>query len=104
MNAPAELSAEALAIRQRELVQALSAILPGHGLLHRAEDTTPYECDGLAAYRTVPLAVALPETELQVQRILQVCHKLGVPVVPRGAGTGLSGGVAARPGAVAGAL
>jgi glycolate oxidase len=92
MNAPAELSAEALAIRQRELVQALSAILPGHGLLHRAEDTTPYECDGLAAYRTVPLAVALPETELQVQRILQVCHKLGVPVVPRGAGTGLSGG------------
>jgi len=92
MNAPAELSADALAIRKRELVQALSAILPSHGLLHRAEDTTPYECDGLAAYRTVPLAVALPETELQVQRILQVCHKLSVPVVPRGAGTGLSGG------------
>ncbi len=92
MNAPAELSADALAVRQRELVQALSAVLPGHCLLHRAEDTTPYECDGLAAYRTVPLAVALPETELQVQRILQICHKLSVPVVPRGAGTGLSGG------------
>jgi glycolate oxidase len=92
MNAPVELSADALAVRQRELVQALSAVLPSHGLLHRTEDTTPYECDGLAAYRTVPLAVALPETELQVQRILQICHKLSVPVVPRGAGTGLSGG------------
>jgi glycolate oxidase len=92
MNAPTELSAELLANRQRELVQALAAILPPHALLWRREDTTPYECDGLAAYRTVPLAVALPETETQVQRILQVCHQMRVPVVPRGAGTGLSGG------------
>src|SRR5579863_7284323 len=92
MNAPAELSAEALAERQREVVQALMAVLPAHCLLYRDEDTTPYECDGLAAYRRLPLAVTLPETEAQVQRIVQICRRLGVPIVPRGAGTGLSGG------------
>ena len=63
-----------------------------HALLWRAEDTTPYECDGLTAYRERPLAVALPETEEQVSAILAACHRLGVPVVARGAGTGLSGG------------
>src|SRR5439155_1092644 len=52
----------------------------------------PYECDGLTAYRQVPMVVALPETEEQVQRVLQTCTAMGVPVVPRGAGTGLSGG------------
>ena len=92
MNAPAELSAEAIAARQREVVQALMTVLPTHCLLYRDEDTSPYECDGLAAYRRLPLAVVLPETESQVQRVLQTCHRLNVPVVPRGAGTGLSGG------------
>ena len=92
MNAPAELSAEVLAQRQREVVQALMAVLPTHCLLYREEDTVAYECDGLAAYRRLPLAVALPETESQVQRIVQICHRLDVPIVPRGAGTGLSGG------------
>jgi glycolate oxidase len=92
MNAPAELSAEALAERQREVVQALMAVLPTHCLLYREEDTTPYECDGLAVYRQLPLAVALPETESQVQRIVLICRRLNVPIVPRGAGTGLSGG------------
>src|SRR6202008_4997498 len=57
-----------------------------------AEDVTPYECDGLSAYRQVPMVVALPDTEDQVCRILRLCHGLGVPVVARGAGTGLSGG------------
>ena len=57
-----------------------------------AEDTTPYECDGLTAYRQRPLVVALPETEAQVAAVLKTCHALGVPVVARGAGTGLSGG------------
>ncbi|XQU69669.1 Glycolate oxidase subunit, FAD-linked [Cupriavidus sp. H18C1] len=52
----------------------------------------PYECDGLAAYRQVPLAVVLPDTEEQVIAILRLCHRLRVPVVPRGAGTSLSGG------------
>jgi glycolate oxidase len=56
------------------------------------EDTTPYECDGLAAYRQRPMAVALPENEGQVIAILKICHELKVPVVPRGAGTGFSGG------------
>ncbi|ABM40677.1 FAD linked oxidase domain protein [Acidovorax sp. JS42] len=78
--------------RQSEVVQALSACVPQHALLWQAEDTTPYECDGLTAYRERPLVVCLPETEEQVQAVLQTCHRLGVPVVARGAGTGLSGG------------
>jgi glycolate oxidase len=60
--------------------------------LWNREDTTPYECDGLTAYRQRPLVVALPETEEQVRAVLQTCHRLEVPVVARGAGTGLSGG------------
>ncbi|SFD79534.1 FAD-linked oxidase C-terminal domain-containing protein [Paracidovorax konjaci] len=77
---------------QAAIVQALGAHLPAHALLWHAEDTTPYECDGLTAYRQRPLVVALPETEAQVQAVLRTCHALGVPVVARGAGTGLSGG------------
>ncbi len=78
--------------RQAEVVQALQAVLPAHALLWQVEDTTPYECDGLTAYRQRPLVVALPETEAQVAAVLKVCHALRVPVVARGAGTGLSGG------------
>ncbi|MFZ9254950.1 MAG: FAD-binding protein, partial [Hylemonella sp.] len=95
MNAPDSSSgfgALARAQRQAQLVQALQAELPEHALLWHSEDVTPYECDGLTAYRQRPLAVALPETEAQVQAILKTCHDLGVPVVARGAGTGLSGG------------
>jgi len=92
MEAVALPAAEMRAERQREVVQALMATLPAHCLLHRDEDTAPYECDGMSVYRQLPLAVALPETEAQVQRVLQICRRLGVPVVPRGAGTGLSGG------------
>ena len=66
--------------------------MPGRAVLWEEEDTRPYECDGLTAYRQVPMVVALPETEEQVQKVLRACHALGVPVVPRGAGTGLSGG------------
>ncbi len=80
------------ATRQAEVVQALLKHLPAHALLWHSEDTTPYECDGLTAYRQRPLVVALPETTAQVQAVLQACHRLGVPVVARGAGTGLSGG------------
>jgi glycolate oxidase len=61
-------------------------------LLWNTEDTTPYECDGLTAYRQRPLVVALPEDEAQVAAVLKTCHALAVPVVARGAGTGLSGG------------
>ncbi len=85
-------SPSARAQRQTEVVRALAAVLPGHALLHTPEDTTPYECDGLTAYRERPLAVALPETYEQVQAVLRTCHLLEVPVVARGAGTGLSGG------------
>ena len=91
MNAPLPIAAER-ATRQHEVVQALRPLLPAHALLWRGEDTVPYECDGLTAYRQQPLLVALPETEAQVAAVLKACHALQVPVVARGAGTGLSGG------------
>jgi len=78
--------------RQQQVVDALSQHLPAHALLWHNEDTTPYECDGLTAYRERPMVVALPETEAQVSAVLRTCHALDVPVVARGAGTGLSGG------------
>ena len=74
------------------MVQALQAFLPPQMLLWSNEQTTPYECDGLTAYRQRPLVVALPESYEQIQQVLKTCHSLGVPVVARGAGTGLSGG------------
>ena len=78
--------------RQAEVVARLARALPAHAMLWHREDTVPYECDGLTAYRERPLVVALPETEAQVQAVLRACHELNVPVVARGAGTGLSGG------------
>ncbi len=66
--------------------------MPQHALLYQTEDTTPYECDGLTAYRERPLMVALPENDAQVRAVLKTCYTLDVPVVARGAGTGLSGG------------
>ena len=96
MNAPVTFEQQELlsrADRQAQVVSALTdAALPAHALLWHLEDTTPYECDGLSAYRERPLAVALPETYAQVQAVLKTCFALGVPVVARGAGTGLSGG------------
>ena len=79
-------------LRQTQVVSALQAVLPAHALLWHSEDTTPYECDGLTAYRQRPLVVALPETYAQIQAVLKTCHALDAPVVARGAGTGLSGG------------
>jgi glycolate oxidase len=75
-----------------QVLRGLEPHLPKHSLLYQTEDTTPYECDGLTAYRQRPMLVALPETEAQVQAVLRTCHALNVPVVARGAGTGLSGG------------
>ena len=74
------------------VIEALGRILPPGSLMYDTEDLRPYECDGLAAYRALPLVVALPGTEEQVVAVLRICHELGVPVVARGAGTGLSGG------------
>ena len=73
-------------------LSALRLILPQEGLLVSGEETRAYECDGLTVYRQLPLAVALPETEAQVVAVLKLCHERGLPVVARGAGTGLSGG------------
>jgi glycolate oxidase len=86
--------------RQRQVVTALRTVLSESCILYREEDTRPFECDGLTLYRQVPMAVALPETESQVAQILQLCHTLQVPVVPRGAGTGLSGSALPHAGGV----
>jgi glycolate oxidase len=75
-----------------QVVKELLQVLPTYALLYENEDTTPYECDGLTAYRQRPLCVALPETYEQIQAVLRTCHRMNVPVVARGAGTGLSGG------------
>ncbi|AOG22245.1 FAD-linked oxidase C-terminal domain-containing protein [Acidovorax sp. RAC01] len=91
-SALAAMSSTERAARQAEVVQALGRVLPAHALLWNAEDTTPYECDGLTAYRQRPLVVCLPETYDEVAAVLKACHALQVPVVARGAGTGLSGG------------
>ena len=95
MNAPvspAHLQSMTHAERQSQVVVALLRVLPAHAVLYTTEDTVPYECDGLTAYRARPLCVVLPETYEQVQAVLQTCHAIDAPVVARGAGTGLSGG------------
>lgn len=74
------------------LLAELRQRLPDLDILHTQEDLKPYECDGLSAYRTTPMLVVLPERIEQVQQLLKLCHARGVPVVARGAGTGLSGG------------
>ncbi len=74
------------------LVEALQGILPEESILFDKEDVRPFECDGLTAYRRLPMVVVIPHTQLQIQEILRVCHRRGIPVVARGAGTGLSGG------------
>jgi glycolate oxidase len=82
--------------RQRDVAAALRAFMPESSVLFEREDVQPYECDGLSAYRQVPMVVALPENEAQVRRILTTCHGRRVPVIARGAGTGLSGGALPR--------
>jgi glycolate oxidase len=74
------------------LLADLARVLPAEALLFADEDLKPYECDGLTAYRCLPWAVVLPQNEQQVVAALKVCHARQVPVVARGAGTGLSGG------------
>ncbi|MCP5150386.1 MAG: FAD-binding protein [Ectothiorhodospiraceae bacterium] len=89
---PSQDRGAARAARQAPVVAALREILPESGVLHHREDLRPYECDGLTAYRRLPLVAVLPETVEQVQAVLRLCSRLGLPVVARGAGTGLSGG------------
>lgn len=73
-------------------IKRLSNCLKPENILSAREDMKPYECDGLSAYRVLPWLVVLPETVEETQGILKLCHEYGVPVVARGAGTGLSGG------------
>ena len=75
-----------------KLVFALSEFLPESYILSEADELRPYECDGLSAYRKVPLLVVLPDTVDQVQKVIRICSRMSVPVTARGAGTGLSGG------------
>ncbi|MGC2520208.1 MAG: FAD-linked oxidase C-terminal domain-containing protein [Burkholderiales bacterium] len=83
-------------IRQAEVVARLRQVLPADAVLHAAEDTRAYECDGLSAYRQLPMVVALPANEDEVRQVLRACSELKVPVIARGAGTGLSGGALPR--------
>ena len=78
--------------RRHQIIHDLQQILPATSVLHTAEALHPYECDGLPAYRQTPLAVALPENTEQARQILLLCHRHKIPMVARGAGTGLSGG------------
>ena len=78
--------------RRADIVAAMREIVPGEGVIDDSDELKAFECDGLMAYRQLPLIVVLPETTEQVSRVLKYCHDNGVKIVPRGAGTGLSGG------------
>jgi glycolate oxidase len=78
--------------RKDQLVARLLAVLPQDSVISDVMETRAYECDGLTAYRCPPLCAVLPATTKQVSDVLRICHEMGVPVVPRGAGTSLAGG------------
>ncbi|MDX3972676.1 FAD-linked oxidase C-terminal domain-containing protein [Shinella sp.] len=82
----------AVIARRREIVADLLDLLPPGCLVHEPRELVPFETDAFVSYRRLPLAVALPETTAQVAAVLKYCNRYGVPVVPRGAGTSLSGG------------
>ena len=110
MNAPRELQLGELRFadftrpiddaRRQELLDALSRVVPAADLLSSTEALKPYECDGLAGYQQMPAAVVLPTEEHQIIEILRIAHRLDVPVVARGAGTGLSGGATPHRGGI----
>src|SRR4249919_964304 len=78
--------------RRERIVAVLRTIVPGEGVIAAERELRPYESDGLTAYRQLPMVVVLPETTEQVAEVLRYCHDEGIKVVPRGAGTSLSGG------------
>src|SRR4051812_1450438 len=82
----------ALIARRAEFVAALRRIVPGEGVIAAPDELRAFEYDGLTAYHATPLAVVLPSTTAQVSAVLAYCHKVGLNIVPRGAGTSLSGG------------
>ena len=82
----------AILARKTDLATRLSAVLPKDALIQDEAETRAYECDALTAYRCPPMLVVLPRTTQEVSDVLRICHQMGVPVVPRGAGTSLAGG------------
>ena len=86
--------------RLQALITGLQQIVPEGSVLYRQEDRRPYECDGLSAYLQLPPVVVLPSTEEQVRQIILLCRRLEVPLVPRGAGTGLTGSAMPHAGGV----
>ncbi|MEP7030669.1 MAG: FAD-binding protein, partial [Pseudolabrys sp.] len=82
----------AVLARREAIVKALRTIVPGEGVIATSREMRPFESDGLTAYRQLPMVVVLPETTQQVSQVLSYCHAEGIKVVPRGAGTSLSGG------------
>lgn len=79
-------------VGKKALIASLRQFLPDSAILAETEQLRAFECDGLSAYQCLPWLVVLPDSVEQVQQLLRVCHRLGVPVVARGAGTGLAGG------------
>jgi glycolate oxidase len=86
-----------LVAARADLIRELRAFLPEDSVLEQEEELRPYECDGLSAYRQLPLLVLLPRTLEEVQRVMRLCYARDVPIVARGAGTGLSGGALPHP-------
>ncbi|OHZ01164.1 MULTISPECIES: glycolate oxidase subunit GlcD [Salinicola] len=83
---------EIASVDKPALMAAILAVAPQLTLLDREEDLRPFECDGLSAYRVLPMLVAMPTSLAEVEGLMRVCYEHAVPVVTRGAGTGLSGG------------
>ena len=82
----------AILSRRKEIVADLAELVPAERLVQEPNELVPFETDGFIAYRRRPLAVVLPETTAQVAAVMKYCNKYGIPIVPRGAGTSLSGG------------
>src|SRR5450759_3605316 len=85
-------SDQAVLARRDTIAASLPAIVPGEGVIDSPAEMVPYESDGLMAYRQPPMVVVLPDTSEQVSEVLKYCFEQGIKVVPRGAGTSLSGG------------
>ncbi len=79
-------------ISKAALIEQLSSIIPVNDILFETEDLRPYECDGLSAYRALPMLVVIPNNIDEIQSIVKICQRYSVPIIARGAGTGLSGG------------
>jgi glycolate oxidase len=83
----------AILSRKADLIEKLQGVMPSDAVISDPMETRAYECDALTAYKCAPLAVVLPGSTQEVSDALRICHEMGVPVVPRGAGTSLAGGV-----------